>query len=69
MITLKIIVKIKNFSEIPALESEEQYVNLKEMAQLAAMNYPETNIVIRGDWDAFADQSVKFVFDHLLKMP
>ncbi|MDD3806615.1 MAG: hypothetical protein PHE86_01080 [Candidatus Marinimicrobia bacterium] len=49
MITLKIIVKIKNFSEIPALESEEQYVNLKEMAQLAAMNYPETNIVIRGD--------------------
>jgi len=65
--SLEMIDKVRTFQDTLTPENGEWFVNLRELAQTAAMNYPETDIEIKGSGIAFADQSAKFIFDHLIR--
>lgn len=65
--SLEMIDKIRALQDTFTPENGEWFVNLRELAQTAALDYPETMIEIHGSGIAFADQSVKFIFDHLIR--
>ncbi len=67
MSSLDMIDKIREYQDSFTLEPGERFVNLGEIAQSVSLNYPETSIEISGEGYAFADQSVKYIFDHLIK--
>ncbi len=65
--SLEMIDKVRTFQDTLTPEPGERFVNLRELARSAALNYPETTIELNGEGIAFADQSVKYIFDHLIK--
>ncbi|KUK54003.1 MAG: Tetratricopeptide TPR_2 [Marinimicrobia bacterium 46_47] len=65
--SLEMIDKVRALQDTLTPQNGEWFVNLRELAQTAALDYPETTIEIHGSGVAFADQSAKFIFDHLIR--
>jgi PAS domain S-box-containing protein len=65
--SLEMIDKVRALQDTLTPENGEWFVNLYELAQTAALDYPETTIEIHGSGIAFADQSAIFIFDHLIR--
>lgn len=65
--SLGMVDKIRLLQDSFILEPGERFIDLAEIANVSALDFPETSIRVSGHGVAFADKSVRYVFHHIIR--